>query len=277
MGDRTPRRKASIASSASSGATIKPSNRQNSGSGSNGGFFARFRSSSQSRSDEDEDGDEGNGTDSEAGPSDYYRRSPSPSVNWGPEKDESSGSAAEMKDSYEDHSGWGDSVSDAPTPDADDSMSMDMLQYQRRLRDVLNGAREDTPEQIEGDVDEYPEHIEEDEVGDRLLDNTGIGEEEFGMPSPRSSPPSTPLKDSRRVSYIREFVPTLSTCLIARSLHFSTAFTWPRPLFCHSSASLSLSQQLFPHIRNFSSFSSSSNQYSRNRLPPLTSHGSQLW
>jgi hypothetical protein len=211
MGDHTPRRKASIASSASSGATIKPTNPQNSGSN---GFFARFRSSSQSRSTDgydDIDG-EGNGWEPEAGPSDYYRRSPSPPP---PPPGWRSASTEVYVDSEEEEQrawegpydswnpNWREEESDAPTPDAnaDDSMSLDVEEYQKRLRDVLNGSRMDTPEQAE-DVD-GSERIQDNGV-ERVLDKTGIGEEEFGVPSPSSSPPSTPQKAARQVSYIRK-------------------------------------------------------------------------
>lgn len=207
MGDHTPRRKASNASSASSGATIKPSNRQNSG---NNGFFARFRSSSQSRTNEYDDGDEEeNGWGPEAGPSDYYRRSPSPPP---PPPGWRTASTEVYEDSEEEEQrawegpydswnpNWQDEQSDAPTPEADESMSVDMEEYQKRLRDVLNGTRVDTPEPV-GDID-GTEGIEDDGV-ERLLEKTGIGEEEFGMATASSSPPSTPQKNPRQVSYIR--------------------------------------------------------------------------
>jgi hypothetical protein len=211
MGDHTPRRKASIASSASSGATIKPTNRQNSGSN---GFFARFRSSSQSRSTDgydDIDG-EGNGWEPEAGPSDYYRRSPSPPP---PPPGWRTASTEVYVDSEEEEQraweapydswnpNWRDEQSDAPTPDADadESMSLDVEEYQKRLRDVLKGSRVDTPEQAD-DVD-GSEGIQDNGV-ERVLEKTGIGEEEFGVSSPSSSPPSTPRKTARQVSYIRK-------------------------------------------------------------------------
>jgi len=203
MGDHTPRRKASIASSASSGATIKPTNRQNS---AGNGFFARFRSSSQSRSDWD-----GNDADPDAGPSDYYRRSPSPPpppVGW-----RTASSEFEDEDEHADWDGphdsynpnWNDSP-DGPTPDADESMSVDVEEYQKRIRDVLNGSRVETP-QLEDTND--AEDVEDNGV-ERLLEKTGIGEEEFGVASPISSPPSTPQKNPRQVSYIRKSSATRS-------------------------------------------------------------------
>ena len=216
MGDHTPRRKASIASSASSGATIKPTNRQNSGSN---GFFARFRSASQSRSADGDDVDgEGNGWEPEAGPSDYYRRSPSPPpppLGWRTASTEVYTDSEEEEqrawegpyDSW--NPNWRDEQSDAPTPDgeADESMSLDMEEYQKRLRDVLNGSRVDTPEPA-GDVDDS-EGTQDNGV-ERLIEKTGIGEEEFGISTPSSSPPSTPQKTARQVSYIRK---SSSVCL----------------------------------------------------------------
>jgi hypothetical protein len=199
MGDHTPRRKASIASSASSGATIKPTNRQNSG---NNGFFARFRSSSQSRSSEWDDSDQ------EAGPSDYYRRSPSPPpppLGW-----RTASSEVGLDDGDEEQRAWDgpydswnpnweDSQADPPTPDADESISVDMMEYQKRLRDVMNGSRADTPGE-----DEEIDGVEDNGL-ERLLEKTGIGEEEFGVSSPSTSPPSTPQKSLRQVSYIRTY------------------------------------------------------------------------
>jgi len=213
MGDHTPRRKASIASSASSGATIKPTNRQNSGSN---GFFARFRSSSQSRSADGNDSPDGeeDGWGTEAGPSDYYRRSPSPTP---PPPGWRTASSEVYVDSEEEEQrawegpydswnpNWRDEQSDAPTSDADADESMtldkDMEEYQKRLRDVLNGSREETPEPS-GNID-GSEGTQDNGAG-RLLEDTGIGEEEFGVSSPVSSPPSTPQKTARQVSYIRK-------------------------------------------------------------------------
>ena len=80
-------------------------------------------------------------------------------------------------------------------------MSLDMEEYQKRLRDVLNGSRVDTPEPA-GDVDDS-EGTQDNGV-ERLIEKTGIGEEEFGISTPSSSPPSTPQKTARQVSYIRK-------------------------------------------------------------------------
>lgn len=203
MGDRTPRRKASIASSASSGATIKPSNSQI--SGSNGGFFARFRSSSQSRSGDGYGSGDGEDSDPEAGPSDYYRRSPSP-LGWAtPSNDvEGEGEADWSGPQDRQKPDWEDSQSEAPTPDADDSISVDMMQYQKRLRDVLEGTRADTSEEMDGDIGSEGAEGDVGEIGG-LLEKVGIGEEEFGGPSPSSTAPSTPQKNPRQVSYIRMF------------------------------------------------------------------------
>jgi hypothetical protein len=217
MGEHIPRRKASNASSSSSGTTIKASSRQ--ASGSNGGFFARFRSSSQSRS-QDGDSDDGEThdetmVDPEAGPSDYYMRSPSPSSSpkgWGSpsaqHEEEEGLSGPPDRQGWAEGSGHEDvwANSGERIPDADDSMDMDMLEYQKRIQAVLTGGQERAgtgdAESI-GAVDAGSDRV--DGIGsDGVLEKTGIGEEEFGAASPRSSPPSTPLQNQRQLSYIRE-------------------------------------------------------------------------
>lgn len=215
MEEHIPRRKASSASSASSGRTIKPSSRQ--GSATNGGFFARFRSSSQSRSENGE-GDDGQALDrrdeSEAGPSDYYRRSPSPQSpppGWRTASSEV-GDDDDMRmdgprDEWNDRDVWADSEPDTPLENGDDeemegdaSMSADAVEYQKRIRAVLKGSRSSRAEEGEEEgigVEPISEKDGTDEV------EIGMGEEEFGMQSPRSSAPSTPSKMPRQVSYIR--------------------------------------------------------------------------
>jgi hypothetical protein len=77
-----------------------------------------------------------------------------------------------------------------------------MEEYQKRLRDVLNSTRPDTPEQAS--MIDGSESVDDHGI-ERLLEKTGIGEEEFGLSTPSSSPPSTPQKGTRQVSYIRKY------------------------------------------------------------------------
>ena len=219
MEDRIPTRKSSSASSASSGRTIKPSSRQAS---TNGGFFARFRSASPQRRSEDghDNGDDTDGLDgdseTEAGPSDYYRRSPSPQSPPSGWRTASSdiGDHDDMnmdgpRDEWTAANVWVDSdpgtprngpaaeeVEDEEVMEGDDSMSVDMIEYQKRIRQVLNGSR--SPRQDS-------EETEEEGIGvEPGVELSGNGEEEFGMQSPRSSAPSTPSKMPRQISYIRQ-------------------------------------------------------------------------
>jgi hypothetical protein len=105
----------------------------------------------------------------------------------------------------EHHAPWADSGDQ--TPDADESMDVDMVEYEKRLKEVLAGGG--TGEVHDGDDNEYEGGVgmaRTDTSGlDSLMEKTGIGEEEFGVPSPRSSPPSTPIQNQRQLSYIREW------------------------------------------------------------------------
>jgi hypothetical protein len=91
-------------------------------------------------------------------------------------------------------------------------MSVDLREYKKRLRDVLSGRGEDSPEHMNGDA--VGSEGAEGDVGgiEGLLEKTGIGEEEFGGPSPKSTAPSTPQKNPRQVSYIRESPTRLLSC-----------------------------------------------------------------
>lgn len=207
MGEHTPRRKASSASSASSGRTIKPSHSQT--SNGNGGFFARFRGNGTRSHSDDEDDDEG----PEAGPSDYYRRSPSPTGSqdgWRPTPD---GDGAQEMEAGRNHwtkaEVWEDS--EVPTPDGDGpdaSMSFDADQYQKRIREILSNSH---PPPLQPEAKAELEDTEDGSQADGstevdgVLEKTGIGEEEFGEQSPRSSAPSTPSQTPRQLSYIRKF------------------------------------------------------------------------
>ena len=215
MEENIPRRKYSSASSASSGRTVKPSSRQV--SATNGGFFARFRSSSQSSPDGDGDGNDDNGgeeigAESEAGPSDYYRRSPSPQSppqGWRTASSEV-GDPDDMnmdgpRDEWTSTDVWADSDPSTPLDgeEPDESMTVDAVEYENRIRAVLNGSR--TPREDSEDGNEEGIGVQPmlDKADTGVLE-TGIGEEEFGMQSPRSSAPSTPSPMPRQVSYIRE-------------------------------------------------------------------------
>lgn len=211
---RRPQRKHSSASSASSGRTIKPSSRQ--ASGANGGFFGRFRNTSQPRSysdgeDDDDDDEDDDRTEPKAGPSDYYRRSPSPPSpphGWRTASSDVNGEVGEMdgpRDEWKSADVWADS--DLPTPDNGDgaegdvSVGLDSVEYEKRIREVLNGIHRPEPETVDEDLGN------EEGIGvESMLEKTGIGEEEFGVQSPRSSAPSTPSLAPRQLSYIRESI-----------------------------------------------------------------------
>lgn len=96
---------------------------------------------------------------------------------------------------------WAESDISTPQDTEEDqdeeySMSVDAVEYQKRIREVLNGTQ--TPRQ-------GPDEVEEEGIGvEPMLEKMGIGEEEFGIQSPRSSVPSTPTKTPRQLSYIRE-------------------------------------------------------------------------
>lgn len=102
---------------------------------------------------------------------------------------------------------WAESDSSTPLDgeEADESMTVDAVEYENRIRAVLNGSR--TPREDSEDGDEegigVQPMLEKADVGGEV--EIGIGEEEFGMQSPRSSAPSTPSQMPRQVSYIREY------------------------------------------------------------------------
>lgn len=75
------------------------------------------------------------------------------------------------------------------------------MEYEKRIRDVLNGARSPSDDQEDGTE---TENVVEGAQAEDELEKTGIGEEEFGMQSPRSLAPSTPSLAPRQLSYIRK-------------------------------------------------------------------------